>query len=293
MSFHPRMTSRLSGISILDELRSRSWGGVVADVWGVHFASDAHGEYVSPHPRLFVPLEMRGDGRFLLRESVEQSVDAPSITYIPAGVSTSSRVDRAAYICHLDLHFDVAALRQRLGIGLDERKLKEPRVAFHNDALLAICRLLADECRSDEPLNDLYGDGLVSALLVKLFEIEPRRQRSRTKLSSGALKAVIDYIEANWTSAIRLNELAPLVGMSESQFSHAFKASTGMPPHRWHLNVRVKKVQELLAISNASLTEIAVSSGFADQAHLTRVFKSVTGTTPALWGRRATLDTQS
>lgn len=265
----------------------------MADVWGVQFSRNACGEYISEHPRLFVPLEMHGDGRFLLREAVEQPVDAPSITFIPAGVSTSSRVDNAAYIRHLDLHFDVAALRKRLGSALDERKLGEPRLAFHNDALLAICRLLAEECISDVPLNDLYGDGLVSALFVKLFEIEPRRQRSRAKLSARALSAVTDYIDANWTRVIRLSELAALVGMSESQFSHAFKASTGMPPHRWHLNTRIRKVQDLLAASNAPLTEIAVASGFADQAHLTRVFKAVTGTTPALWGRRATLPSQS
>lgn len=202
-------------------------------------------------------------------------------------------MESAQYIRHLDLHFSVASLRGRLRSTLDETKLSEPRLAFQNDALLAICRLLANECVSDDPLNELYGEGLVSALLVKLFEIEPRRQRSRAKLTQRDLRTVMDYVDANWARTIRLTELATLVHTSESRFSHAFKASTGMPPHRWHMNVRVKKVQALLAASEASLTDIAIASGFADQAHLTRVFKAVTGTTPALWGRRATPASES
>ena len=91
------------------------------------------------------------------------------------------------------------------------------------------------------------------------------------------------YIEDECARNIRLQELAELVGLSESYFSHAFKASTGLAPHQWHTNARIRRVQTLLKKTDAPLTSVASAAGFSDQAHLTRVFKRAVGTTPAVW----------
>ncbi len=64
-----------------------------------------------------------------------------------------------------------------------------------------------------------------------------------------------------------------MVGLSLSHFCHAFKASTGMPPYRWHLNTRVRRAQKLLVETSDPLAEIALASGFADQSHFSRAFR--------------------
>jgi AraC family transcriptional regulator len=84
---------------------------------------------------------------------------------------------------------------------------------------------------------------------------------------------------------VRLGELSAIVGLSQSQFGRAFKASTGLSPHQWQLNARITKAQELLLSGALSLSEVALITGFAEQSHFTRVFKSVTGTSPAVWRR--------
>nr|WP_276603744.1 AraC family transcriptional regulator [Nannocystis pusilla] len=90
---------------------------------------------------------------------------------------------------------------------------------------------------------------------------------------------------------VGLRELATLGGMSQAHFSRAFKASTGVPPHRWQLNARVERAQQLLLRADVSLADIALQLGFVDQSHLTRVFRRVVGATPSAWrrahGRRA------
>jgi AraC-like DNA-binding protein len=58
-----------------------------------------------------------------------------------------------------------------------------------------------------------------------------------------------------------LQDLAELVGMSQSHFSHAFKASTGLPPHQWQLQARIRKGQDLLLRGDRSLTEVAPRTG--------------------------------
>jgi AraC-like DNA-binding protein len=84
---------------------------------------------------------------------------------------------------------------------------------------------------------------------------------------------------------LSLGELASQCGLSVSYFVRAFKQSTGDPPHRWMLRHRIERSKPLLAQSEATLAEIAVLCGFADQSHYTRMFKSFVGVTPAIWRR--------
>jgi transcriptional regulator GlxA family with amidase domain len=79
--------------------------------------------------------------------------------------------------------------------------------------------------------------------------------------------------------------LAELCGLSVDQFNKAFKAATGIPPHRWLLRERVGRARELLVRSDLSISDIAACCGFADQSHLTRVFKNHIGASPGAWRR--------
>jgi transcriptional regulator GlxA family with amidase domain len=93
----------------------------------------------------------------------------------------------------------------------------------------------------------------------------------------------MEFIEQNCLRNIRLEELASLTGLSQSHFSHAFKASTGVAPHQWQTNARLDRAKQLLLQGKASLPAIASETGFSDQAHFTRVFRKNMGTTPAHW----------
>jgi AraC family transcriptional regulator len=58
-----------------------------------------------------------------------------------------------------------------------------------------------------------------------------------------------------------------------------------MSPHRYHLEQRLKLAKRLLITSRQSLVEIALETGFSEQSHFNRVFRSLTGATPAVWRR--------
>ena len=89
----------------------------------------------------------------------------------------------------------------------------------------------------------------------------------------------------NLANRIELGELAALTGLSQSHFSRSFKAATGLPPYRWHLNARIERAQRQLLETEATLVQVALATGFADQAHMTRVFRKVIGMTPSQWKR--------
>lgn len=289
MNFSPRMNSRIHGFSVVGGLKWKVWNGVVADLWEVRCADGAEGHYTSPDPRLFVALTLKGEGAFAMQTAdgahAVRHAAAPAMSFIPAGLTLHGRAEGIRGLRHLDLHFEEAALGRRFGKALSRDRLHEPRLDLQDDRIAHFAALIAAECAAPEPMHDLYGDGLVNALLALLFEISADRGRRRSALSRAHLRLVTEYIESRCFEAIKLGDLAALVSMSETHFSHAFKASTGVPPHRWQIQARIRRVQGMLSRSHLPLTEAAALSGFSDQAHFTRVFKSVVGMTPAAWLR--------
>jgi transcriptional regulator GlxA family with amidase domain len=92
---------------------------------------------------------------------------------------------------------------------------------------------------------------------------------------------VREYILAHVEENISLQALAAIVGLSRFHFTRAFKQSEGVTPHRFLLQCRVKRVQELLAATELPLSQIALAAGFSDQSHCSRRFRELVGITPS------------
>lgn len=97
-----------------------------------------------------------------------------------------------------------------------------------------------------------------------------------------ALRLLLDDASRDFPVAA----LARSCGLSRSYFSRAFKISMGLPPHHWLMRHRVDRALGMLERTGESIAAIALSCGFSDQSHLTRVFHAVVGTSPAAWRRR-------
>lgn len=287
-TFGPRMESRITGFSVSD-LKWRAWGGLVADLWEVECADGARGDYLSPDPRLFVPLAVGGEGTFVLRDRQQRQEFGGPVegiaSYIPAGHETQGKAKGQLRLRHLDLHMSEAGIVRRFGRALSRKQMEEPRLSLSDTRIAALSRLLADALEASEPCHDLYLDGLANALLAALFDIRPEEGRRRPALSRMQLRLALDHIDAHCLEQLRLADLARLVGVSETYFSHAFKAATGVPPHRFVMQERVRKAQAMMQASASSIGGIAAECGFSDQAHFNRVFRQVTGVTPAIWKR--------
>lgn len=294
MTFHPRMQSRIEGITVVEDLRWRAWAGMIADVWSLECTEGASGEYLSPHPRLFVVLDSRGEGGVALEAeggaagNALQAWSERPLSFMPAGLRIRSAIRGVTRLTHLDLHFDLPVLLSRFDGAVDPTQLDAPRLGFADDRVMRLARLIAAECVDGDrdSLHDLYGESLVLALFAALLEAAPAaRKRARGRLADRQLRRATDFLQENCLRNVRLEELAALTGLSQSHFCHAFKASTGMPPHQWQMQARIARVKELLSCRGVALTAVAATAGFSDQAHLTRVFRRWTGTTPAAWRR--------
>lgn len=288
MTLQPRMHNKIEGFSVLGGQRRRYWNGITADLWDVECAPYAGGYYVARDPRLFILLDHRGKGRPMVKLSPKargtgQDSRVSPISYVPAEMDLWVDITDVQYVRHLDLHFDASVISSRLMEDIDPKHLKDPKLLFFDQRVLALAELIAAEIENPEPLHDLYGDSLSLSLIINVLKLAKTPTRKRSSLASWQLKRATDFLEENCLRNIRLDELASLTGLSPSHFSHSFKASTGMAPHQWQMKARLDHAKQLLITKDQPLTTIAVETGFADQAHFTRVFRKHIGTTPARW----------
>lgn len=279
------MQSIVEGFSPSGGPKWRSWNGMLADVWEVTGSAGASGEYVSPHARLFVVLDENQPGAITLSDRRDaRGTTSGRLSYVPPGLRTWSMSAQQTQLRHLDLHVDLGHMAERLGVQSSDERILAPRMMFENARIQTLANLLAEECGTGEH-HDLYGEGIATAILVELFAIPPRVEDIRGKLSPRKLRVATQFLAENCFENIRLEDIATLAGLSPSYFSAAFKASTGLTPHQWQMQERVARVKALLSDGKASISEVAAVCGFADQAHLTRVFKRHCGLTPAAWLR--------
>jgi AraC family transcriptional regulator len=94
------------------------------------------------------------------------------------------------------------------------------------------------------------------------------------------LKRVSDYIEAHLDDRLTLADLSGVACLSPFHFSRSFKQAVGMGPQRYVMHRRVERAKALIRRTDHPLALIAQEVGFADQSHLTSVFRREIGVTP-------------
>jgi AraC family transcriptional regulator len=99
-------------------------------------------------------------------------------------------------------------------------------------------------------------------------------------LSPERLKRVRDYIEIHLEDRLTLTDLAEVACLSPYHFSRSFKQALGVGPQRYVMRLRLERAKTLMRRTKQPLAAIAQETGFADQSHLTSIFRRETGLTP-------------
>jgi AraC-like DNA-binding protein len=93
------------------------------------------------------------------------------------------------------------------------------------------------------------------------------------------------YIDEHFAEGVSLSELAARVALSPYHLLRAFRAETGLPPHAYLDNVRIRRAERLIA-AGRPLAEVSAETGFSSQSHLTRRFRQIIGVTPGQYARQ-------
>lgn len=159
----------------------------------------------------------------------------------------------------------------------------------HDDAIVRhIGASLRAALRRPDETNQLFVDHMMLALTAHVAQTYGGFQHSepgRGGLAPWQVTRACDRLESDLGGKLALQAIAAELDLSVSHFSRAFRISTGLPPHQWLLHQRVKAAKQLMSVRDLPLSEIAISAGFANQSHFTRVFSAIVGVSPGAWRR--------
>jgi AraC family transcriptional regulator len=272
---------------------SAMWDGVVADLI-VKGATGAHEVVVEPtfntlfltrthDPHPVIKRLGKGPDRPMIHPGWLMNFVAAGDTLRTLVLRGNNGMDRFALsimpqaVSRFDLRFDPTKIGLQSALSIDRPLIRE------------IVNALAQEIVTIGAYGRMYAETLTLALTMEILRehgTKPGEARAGTgTLAPWQIGRVASYMNENLDADVSLAELAGLVDLSKSHFGRAFKASTGLAPHRWLLSARIQRAQQLLLGGMPSLPDVALATGFADQSHFTRAFRRVVGISPGAWQR--------
>jgi AraC-like DNA-binding protein len=167
------------------------------------------------------------------------------------------------------------AVRERAGLpAFPDLVVRGPRVAAD---FLALHRVLSG------PSWRLDQDVCLVSFLGDLVERADAGGVGRAERPAHrAVGRAVEYLRDNPALDVSLAELARVTGSSPFRLARLFAATVGVPPHAYHVQVRIDHAKRLL-LAGWSATDTAHASGFFDLSHFTRHFRRSVGVSPGTY----------
>lgn len=174
--------------------------------------------------------------------------------------------------------------------------IKQNMILFHNkiesENIIKTLKYMIAEYEEKPNGYELQLLSLMYRIISELFESQVAKSLSKRNAeqlgkSRAGFQRVLEYIENNYESEIKLSYAAKLAEMSKGYFCACFKQITGKSFTEYLNLFRVEKAAILLKQSKNSITDIALSVGFEDVSYFCRVFKKYMGQAPSFYKRSA------
>ncbi len=273
----------------LAPLPVNAWAGLPFEIHP-HMRKGEVAHRYNPHPLLLVHVRSHGRSRIRSGQTVFDLALAPG------------QVDVFCAGFHMDhgcvgLHAGRGAWRSRstpsarAASCTTTRRAIDPttRLSVRDPVLERLFACMRSEVDTGCASGRLFAEGLSLSLLARLAACYGSARRQAGPAGAQALVAqlqqTVEFIEAHIGADLSVATLASQLGMSPYTFAKLFKAKVESSPHSFVLSRRIQRA-ELLLGGALSLSEIALSVGFASQSHFTEAFRRRTGRTPSKARRR-------
>lgn len=140
-----------------------------------------------------------------------------------------------------------------------------------------LCANFESESRQDPAERHAAVHALALSLAVRVS----RQARSLTIRKPAWVEEAETLIRDRYPEDLRLTILSEQIGVAPSTLASAFRRYLHLSVGEFLLEIRLQHARTAILDSAESLSVVAVSCGFYDQAHLTRTFRKKYGITPA------------
>ena len=163
-----------------------------------------------------------------------------------------------------------------------------PSFARPDPTLDHYCRLFEEEVAhptgpGHELAKDLLGRSIALTLIRRYSTLDSSPPENDVQITPARLKRVIDFMNAETDRNPTLADFAALSGLSATHFARAFRLTTGSPPHRYLMTIRMARGRRLLGETALPIGEVALRCGFEQAGSFATAFRKTTGVTPREW----------
>jgi AraC family transcriptional regulator len=144
-----------------------------------------------------------------------------------------------------------------------------------------------DGLEGNGALDAMFRHQLIDLLATRLLAAHTSApatvQPAIGGLSPKVLLRAIERLRSDSDADVSLAALATDAGLSRFHFCRAFKESTGLSPHAWLRQYRLKQAMNMLRDTDTSIVSVATELGYASQTAFAAAFRRLTGETPSDW----------
>ena len=152
--------------------------------------------------------------------------------------------------------------------------------------VIALLDVAIGQLRHEQAADSTILEAL--SLLRRQEDAQPSQEHAgdgKARLLAWQARKVVEHINRHVASRMLVADLCAILHLSEGHFSRSFRGTFGCPPYAFVVRRRVELAARYMLQTDMSLNEIALQCGFSDQSHLSKLFRQVTGETPAAWRR--------
>jgi AraC family transcriptional regulator len=232
---------------------------------------------IDPHPHAEPLLSVVLEGGLTERWGrTRADCEAGALTYLPSHEPHSQEYHVDGSRCFL-VQFGQPWIKRMTALGLescsDPLALKGSRANWLADQLYR-------EFRTPDEASDLAVEGLALAMLGELVRADSTREQES---HPGWLVRALEMLHGGVGGQVAMADIAAEVDVHPTHLARTFRERFGCTMGEYLRRLRVDAARDEMLTTDQPLATIALSAGFADQAHFTRTFKQETGETPGAW----------
>lgn len=238
------------------------------------------------HPELEALFAVEGRSTVTIREA-SFAMKQGDVLVVNSGMSHRVISEEDGILCCV--HFPWKLLEELVGEGSriffcnstvdTQRSYQQLQERFRSLVYEYVSPSLKSLCRQDILLLEILD------LLIEEYQIEALPPKGVRVSDDLRIQQIVQYVNRNFQQNLSLSALAEELYLSPSALSRFFKKQTGIYFVDYVNQVRARFGLVELIYSDASITEIAVNSGFSNLSVFSRVFKGIYGMTPTEYRR--------
>lgn len=134
------------------------------------------------------------------------------------------------------------------------------------------------EYQNMDEASPLTVEGLVLEMLAEVSRSRVKRVESHPPRW---LRQAKDFLHAHFSESLQLANIAGAVSVHPGHLAREFHRHYRCTIGEYIRRLRIEQTCREIVLSDSSLAQIALSAGFSDQSHFSRIFKRQTGMSPA------------